>query len=117
MENMMSSFALAPFAEEGAATPGTRMLAIDVKDAGDKLVIHADVPGLAREDVKARPRSAPCNALPAARITRSLSAGAMQDLRPLRLKKPGRRQACSGAALRYCPGANTRRRRCLSCVL
>ncbi len=53
MENMMRSFGLAPLADETSLLPRNAMpLAVDIQDAGNAYLIHADVPGMKAENVK-----------------------------------------------------------------
>ncbi|KAL4538247.1 hypothetical protein Ndes2526B_g03434 [Nannochloris sp. 'desiccata'] len=55
MENMMRSFgvSLAPLADESSFLPRNAMsLAVDVEDAGNAYKIHADVPGMKKDEIK-----------------------------------------------------------------
>ena len=56
VQNMMRSFglgALAPLHDETSFLPRNAMsLAVDVQDAGNAYMIHADVPGMKKDEVK-----------------------------------------------------------------
>jgi HSP20 family molecular chaperone IbpA len=60
LQNMMRSFgvSLAPLADEAAFLPRNAMsLAVDVQDAGNAYLIHADVPGMKKDEVKVRTKA------------------------------------------------------------